>query len=128
MFNKWIGMGRITKDIELQTTKTGTEYCKFTVAIDREKDKNGDKKTDFVDCTAWNKTAAFVQKYFKKGDGIIVLGRFESDKYTGKDGISRTNWSVNVREVYFPASKGKSEQTNSDVANFQDINPTDIPF
>ena len=126
--NKWIGMGRITKDIELQTTKTGTEYCKFTVAIDREKDKNGDKKTDFVDCTAWNKTAAFVQKYFKKGDGIIVLGRFESDKYTGKDGMTRTNWSVNVREVYFPASKGKSEQANSDVANFQDINPTDIPF
>ena len=126
--NKWIGMGRITKDIELQTTKTGTEYCKFTIAVDREKDKNGDKKTDFVDCTAWNKTAAFVQKYFKKGDGIIVLGRFESDKYTGKDGMTRTNWSVNVREVYFPASNGKSEQTNSDVANFQDINPTDIPF
>lgn len=126
--NKWIGMGRITKDIELQTTKTGTEYAKFTVAIDREKDKNGDKKTDFVDCTAWNKTAAFVQKYFRKGDGIIVLGRFESDKYTGKDGMTRTNWSVNVREVYFPASKGKSEQTNSDVANFQNIDPSDIPF
>ncbi len=126
--NKWIGMGRITKDIELQTGKTGSEYCKFTVAIDREKDKNGDKKTDFVDCTAFGKTAAFVAKYWKKGDGIIVLGRFESDKYTGKDGISRTNWSVNVREVYFPASKGKSEQTNSDVATFQDINPSDIPF
>ena len=126
--NKWIGMGRITKDIDLQTGKTGSEYCKFTVAIDREKDKNGDKKTDFVDCTAWNKTAAFVHKYFKKGDGIIVLGRFESDKYTGKDGISRTNWSVNVREVYFPASKGKSEQTNTDVANFQNIDPSDIPF
>lgn len=128
MFNKWIGMGRITKDIELQTGKTGSEYCKFTVAIDREKDKNGDKKTDFVDCTAWNKTAAFVQKYFKKGDGIIVLGRFESDKYTGKDGMTRTNWSVNVREVYFPASKGKSEQITSDVANFQNIDPSDIPF
>lgn len=128
MFNKWIGMGRITKDIELQTGKTGSEYCKFTVAIDREKDKNGDKKTDFVDCTAFGKTAAFVAKYFKKGDGIIVLGRFESDKYTGKDGMTRTNWSVNVREVYFPASKGKSEQTNSDVANFQNIDPSDIPF
>ncbi|MBQ2437826.1 MAG: single-stranded DNA-binding protein [Clostridia bacterium] len=126
--NKWIGMGRITKDIDLQTTKTGTEYCKFTVAVNRKKDKNGEQKADFVDCTAWNKTAAFVQKYFKKGDGIIVLGRFESDKYTGKDGISRTNWSVNVREVYFPTSKGKSEQTNSDVANFQNIDPSDIPF
>ena len=126
--NKWIGMGRITKDIYLQTTKTGTEYCKFTVAIDREKDKNGDKKTDFVDCTAFGKTAAFVQKYWKKGDGIIVLGRFESDKYTGKDGMTRTSWSVNVREVYFPASKGKSEQTNSDASGFTDIKSEDIPF
>lgn len=126
--NKWTGMGRITKDIELQTGKTGSEYCKFTMAIDREKDKNGDKKTDFVDCTAFGKTAAFVQKYFKKGDGIIVIGRFESDKYTGKDGISRTNWSVNVREVYFPVSKGKSEQTNTDASNLTDINPADIPF
>ena len=126
--NKWIGMGRITKDIELQTGKTGAEYCKFTVAVNRKKDKNGDKKTDFVDCTAWNKTAAFIQKYFKKGDGIIVLGRFESDKYTGKDGMTRTNWSVNVREVYFPASKNKSEQTNTDVANFQNIDPSEIPF
>ena len=126
--NKWIGMGRITKDIDLQTTKTGTEYAKFTVAVNRKKDKNGETKADFVDCTAWGKTAAFVEKYFKKGDGIIVLGRFESDKYTGKDGMTRTSWSVNVREVYFPASKGKSEQTNSDVANFQNIDPSDIPF
>ena len=126
--NKWIGMGRVTKDFELQTGKTGSEYCKFTVAIDREKDKNGDKKTDFVDCTAFGKTAAFVAKYFRKGDGIIVLGRFESDKYTGKDGMTRTSWSVNVREVYFPAGKGKSEQTNSDASGFTDIKSEDIPF
>ena len=126
--NKWIGMGRITKDIELQTGKTGAEYCKFTIAVDREKDKNGDKKTDFVDCTAFGKTAAFVAKYFKKGDGIIVAGRFESDKYTGKDGMTRTNWSVNVREVYFPASKNKSEQSNSDASTFTDIKSEDIPF
>ena len=127
--NKWIGMGRITKDIELQTGKTGSEYCKFTVAIDRKKDKNGDKKTDFIDCTAFGKTAAFVQKYFKKGDGIVVEGRFESDTYDAKDGTKRTKWGVSVDNIEFPqGGKGKSEQTNSDAANFQDINPTDIPF
>ena len=127
--NKWIGMGRITKDIELQTGKTGSEYCKFTVAIDREKDKNGDKKTDFVDCTAFGKTAAFVAKYFKKGDGIVVEGRFESDTYDAKDGTKRTKWGVSVDNIEFPqGGKSKSEQTNSDASNFQDINPTDIPF
>ena len=127
--NKWIGMGRITKDIELQTTKTGTEYAKFTVAVNRKKDKNGEQKADFVDCTAWGKTAAFVQKYFKKGDGIVVDGRFESDTYDAKDGTKRTKWGVSVDNIEFPqGGKGKSEHTNSDVANFQNIDPSDIPF
>lgn len=127
--NKWIGTGRITKDIELQTTKTGREYAKFTVAVNRKKDKNGEQKADFVDCTAWGNTAAFVQKYFKKGDGIVVEGRFESDTYDAKDGTKRTKWGVSVDNIEFPqGGKSKSEQTNSDVANFQDINPSDIPF
>ena len=127
--NKWIGMGRITKDIELQTAKTGTEFAKFTVAVNRKKDKNGEQKADFVDCTAWGKTAAFVQKYFKKGDGIVVEGRFESDTYDAKDGTKRTRWGVSVDQIEFPqGGKGKSEQTNSDVTNFQNIDPSDIPF
>ena len=126
--NKWIGMGRITKDIDLQTTKTGTEYAKFTVAINRKKDKNGETKADFIDCTAFGKTAAFVQKYFKKGDGIIVDGRLESENYEAKDGTKRTKWSVTVEQVYFPQGKGKTDNTNSDASTFQDINPTDIPF
>ena len=127
--NKWIGMGRITKDIELQTGKTGAEYCKFSVAVNRKKDKNGETKADFVDCTAWGKTAAFVQKYFKKGDGIVVEGRLESDTYEAKDGTKRTKWGVSVDNIEFPqGGKGKSEQTNTDVANFQNIDPSEIPF
>lgn len=127
--NKWIGMGRITKDIDLQTTKTGTEYCKFTVAVNRKKDKNGEQKADFVDCTAWGKTAAFVQKYFKKGDGIVVEGRFESGTYDAKDGTKRTKWGVSVDNIEFPqGGKGKSEQTNSDASGFTDIKSEDIPF
>lgn len=94
-----------------------------------KKDKNGEQKADFVDCTAWGKTAAFVQKYFKKGDGIVVEGRFESDTYDAKDGTKRTKWGVTVDNIEFPqGGKSKSEQTNSDVANFQNIDPSEIPF
>jgi single-strand DNA-binding protein len=129
--NKWIGDGRITKDIELQTAKTGTEFAKFTVAVNRKKDKNGETKADFVDCTAFGKTAAFVEKYFKKGDGIVVEGRWESDKYTGKDGINRTNWGVSVDTVEFPVggkSKSNSESNGTDQPAFTNIAPKDIPF
>lgn len=126
--NKWIGAGRVTKDIELQTTKTGMEYAKFTVAVNRKKDKNGETKADFVDCTAWGKTAAFVQKYFKKGDGIVVEGRFESDTYDAKDGTKRTKWYVNVREVEFPVGGKKQSGPVSNTNQFGDVDPKDIPF
>ena len=127
--NKWIGAGRITKDIDLQTGKSGSEYAKFTVAVNRRKDKNGNQKADFIDCTAFGKTAAFVAKYFKKGDGIVVEGELESDTYEAKDGTKRTRWGVSVDNIEFPqGGKGKSEQTNSGASNFQDINPSDIPF
>ena len=79
--NVWIGEGRLVRDPELKVVGGGTELCNFTLAIDRSgKDKDGNKQADFVDCTAFGKTGAFVDRYFKKGDGMLVRGRFQSDK------------------------------------------------
>ena len=126
--NKWLGAGRITKDIELQTGKSGSEYCKFTVAVNRRKDKNGETKADFIDCTAFGKTAAFVAKYFKKGDGIAVEGALESDTYEAKDGTKRTKWSIRVEEVEFPQGGKKQSEPVSNTNQFGDVDPKDIPF
>ena len=125
--NKWIGAGRITKDIELQTGKSGSEYCKFSVAVNRRKYKNGETKADFIDCTAFGKTAAFVAKYFKKGDGIVVDGALESDTYEAKDGTKRTKWSIRVEEVEFPQG-GKKQNEQAATNQFGDVDPKDIPF
>lgn len=80
--------------------------CGFTVAVDRRAGKDGEKKCDFIDCTAWRKTGVFVEKYFKKGSGITVVGRMESEKYQDKDGNNRTAWKVTVDEVEFHFGKG----------------------
>lgn len=111
--NKIILAGRLTRPAELKVGNSGSEYCKFTVAVDRRGKDQNDKKTDFFDCTAFGKTGAFVEKYFAKGDGINVIGRMESDKYTDKDGKNRTTWGVTVEEVYFPLGKGKSDRTET---------------
>ena len=127
--NKWIALGRLCGDPEVTSTVSGTTIAKFSLAVDRKYKTDNGPTADFFPCTAFGKTAAFVQKYFKKGDGIVVEGRFESDTYDAKDGTKRTKWGVSVDNIEFPqGGKGKSEQTNSDAANFQDINPTDIPF
>lgn len=132
--NVWIGEGRLVRDPELKVVGGGTEICNITVAIDRgRKDKDGNKQTDFVDCTAFGKTGAFIDKYFKRGDGILVRGRFQGDKYTAKDGTNRVKWGVWIDEVDFPIGKGKSDNSNSeqpvaDATTFPDVSQDDIPF
>ena len=125
--NIWIGEGRITKDLELQTGKTGTEYCKFSIAVNRRTGKDGEKKADFVDCSVFGKSAAFLCKYFKKGDGVLIRGRLESDTYDAKDGTKRTKWGITVDELEFPCGK-KQDNAPQDATQFPDLSNADIPF
>ena len=113
--NKWIGMGRITRDLKLESSGNGVEYCRFSVAVDRNYKKEGaEKQTDFVDCTAFGRQAAFIQKYFGKGDGIAIEGRLESDKYVDKDGNNRVSWKIMVDRVEFPPSrKGQADAASA---------------
>lgn len=100
--NKIILTGRITKDPEISTTASGIEVCNFTIAVDRRRKKGDEKITDFVDCTAWQKSAAFLTTYFHKGDGITVSGRLESRRWMDNDGKNRVSWGVTVEELEFP--------------------------
>lgn len=110
--NLWVGDGRLVRDPELKVGNSGSEYCKFTIANDRKhKDENGKTITDFIDCVAFGKTAAFIDKYFHKGDGANIMGRFESERYTDKDGKNRTSWGLTVEQISFPLGKGKSDRS-----------------
>ncbi|WP_348735262.1 single-stranded DNA-binding protein [Spiroplasma endosymbiont of Ammophila pubescens] len=53
--NKFIGIGRTTKDIEIKKTSNGKEYTIFNLAITRPYSKQ--KETDFIPCQVWNKQA-----------------------------------------------------------------------
>ena len=112
--NKIIITGRITHDIELKASFSGTEYANFSVAVDRSrKDKDGNKQTDFFKVSVFGKTAAFCNQWFHRGDGINIVGRMESDKYTDKNGVERTGWTLMAEQVEFPHGKGKGDSTGS---------------
>lgn len=113
--NNCVFAGRLTRDPELKTANSGTELCNFTIAVDRRrKGQNGEKEADFVDCTAWGKTGVFVNTYFKKGDGVTVSGRMESDKWTDRDGNKRISWKCQIDTVEFPLGRtGGGDQGQS---------------
>jgi single-strand DNA-binding protein len=101
--NVWTGSGRLGRDPETRFTSTGKTVINFSMAVD---DGYGDSKTTtWVRVTAWEKTADFVQKYFKKGDFIIVTGRLKENSYTDKNGSPRRDIEVVAQNVNFGGEK-----------------------
>lgn len=110
--NNVILKGRITNDLEIKTTRNGTETLQFTVAVDRYAGKNQEKITDFIPCRAWRQNAAFISTYFSKGKEILLTGNFYIDKYE-KDGEKRS-WSyINVQSCEFCGSRAGSNSEQS---------------
>ena len=107
MINKVILMGRLTRDPEMRHTNSGTPVTTFSIAIDNGYGDN--KRTDFVNCLAWNKTAEFVTKYFTKGKMIIVIGRITTRSWETQDGKRAYATEVVANEVTFGESKTSTQ-------------------
>ena len=101
MLNDIVLIGRLVRDPECRRTGSGIEVCNFTLAVDEDyKGQDGQKETEFIECTAWRQAAEFAGKYLKKGYLASVRGRMKSQKWTDKDGNKRTKWFVRCDNVY----------------------------
>jgi single-strand DNA-binding protein len=116
MINSVIIMGRLTANPELKTTNNGLSFVKFTVAIDRGNDKNGEKQTDFISVQAWRKTAEFITQWFSKGQMIIVEGSLRTGQYQDKKHTDIIHYTTDVLadKVNFGESKSAREAMQRD--------------
>ena len=110
MLNHIVIMGRLVRDPELRRTGSGVAVTSFTLAVDRDfgKNENGEKETDFIDCTAWRQTGEFVSKYFTKGRMAVASGRLQIRSWTDKNGNNRRTAEVVADNVYFGDSKNST--------------------
>lgn len=102
MLNKVFLMGRMVRDPSERRTANGKAVTNFTVAVDRDRDR---EQTDFIDVVAWNGTAEFVSKYFRKGSMVILSGRLQMRKWEDRDGNTRTSYEVLADQIYFGEAK-----------------------
>ena len=141
MLNVIAIIGRMVKDPELKTTNSGKSVCSFRIANDSGyKDASGQSQTNWLDVTAWGKTAEFVCKYFPKGALIAIEGRLQSRNYQDKNGNNRTAIEILVNNVHFAGAKSQNAPAREpDVApppasatsldSFAPIDDTDdLPF
>ena len=111
-------IGRLSSDVELKSTSGGTNYARFSIAVQRDfKNKDGEYEADFINCIAWRNTAEFISKYFGKGSMIAIVGSIQTGSYE-KDGQKHYTTDINVEEVYFAGSKPEASQNSEEQTEF----------
>lgn len=105
-FNRVIIGGRLTKKPELLSI-ANSDHCvsNFCVAVTRASKVNGQPDADFFNCTAFNKTAEFLSKYFDKGSSVLVEGRLQQRCYSNRANEKVWTTEIIVSNVFFVDSK-----------------------
>ena len=105
--NKAILMGRLTRDPEVRYTsgENSLAIARYTLAVDRKIRKDGDATADFIPCVVFGRSAEFVEKYFRKGLKIAIVGHVQTGSYTNRDGQNVYTTEVVVEEQEFAESK-----------------------
>lgn len=125
-------IGRITKDLELKQAGNANK-CDFTIAVDRKFAKEGQQKTDFINCVCWGKVAENLVNHQGKGKLIAVNGELNIDQYQNAEGENRTFTKVNANNIEYLERKNDNtsngiEPVGLDSQGFQVVDDDDIPF
>ena len=122
--NKVFIKGNISSEVELKQTQSGTSVCSFNVAVNRFTKDPNEAKADFFTVVAWQQKAEFVSRFFKKGSGIVIVGRLENRDWTDKNGNKRISTEIIAEDIDFVGDKSQQTQPQTPLnpASFQSGN------
>lgn len=127
--NKYMCIGRITRDIDLTTTNNGISVAKFNVAVDRKfRNEEGEKITDFFNVVVWRTLAENIAKYCKKGSKVFLSGELQNSSWEAEDGTRRYKTELVANECEFLDSKQDSSEAVKTEAESEIIDDGDLPF
>jgi len=125
--NKVILLGNIGKDPEVRETKSGKVVNLVLATSERYTDKSGQKQenTEWHNLVVFGKLADVVTKYVKKGDKLYVEGSITTRKWEDKEGNTRYNTDIKVRDL---TMLGGTEKKAQPVAVGIDEDEDQLPF
>ena len=131
--NRFQFLGRLSKDVEVRyTMATNTQVAMFSIAVNRRRvEPNGERKADFFNLMAYGKIAEFCEKYFRKGQQVLVEGRMQNRTWEDQNGNKRYTTDYIIEKCYFADSNKstKEEPTEMTEDDFITIDETEeLPF
>ncbi len=108
--NKVFLIGNLTRDPELRETPSGVAMCRFAIAVQRPySSQDGERQTDFFECTAWRGLGETISRFTKKGNKVAVSGSIQIRNYEDNQGVRRTAVDVIVQDCEFLTPKSASD-------------------
>jgi single-strand DNA-binding protein len=87
MINNVSLTGRLTRDIELKYTQSGTAVGSFILAVSRQfTNQQGERESDFINCVIWRKSAENLSNFTHKGSLIGIEGHIQTRNYDNNQG------------------------------------------
>ncbi len=133
--NNVVLIGRLTRDPDVRYTSTQLAIARFSLAIDRGKDREGnDRGADFPSVVVFGKQAENCERYLSKGKLVAIQGRIQTGSYE-KDGRKIYTTEVVAERVKFlewgdrPHGEHVATPSQDGIPEgFQAIEDEDIPF
>ncbi len=123
--NKAMIYGNLTRDPELKALPSGMNVCSMSIATNRVyKDRDGGRKesVDYHNIVVFGVQAENSAKYLKKGNGVYVEGRLQTQSWE-KDGQKQYRTEIVADRVQFGPKNGSSGGGDSAPAPSQSSTP-----
>lgn len=100
--NRYVVVGRLTADANMQYTPGGMAICNFSIAVNRSV-KKGDQWVDeanFFEVKGFGKQAENLKPYLLKGKQVAIDGYLHQDRWQDKEtGANRSKVVINANDI-----------------------------
>jgi len=111
-------VGRLTKEVDLKFTSSGTAVGSFTIAVNRSfTNQQGDREADFINCVIWRKAAENLASFTRKGSQIGIEGRIQTRNYENQQGQRVYVTEVVVNNFHLLEPRSITEQRPAGESN-----------
>lgn len=115
--NRVIMVGRLTNNIELKYTPSGSAVARFCLAVGGRQKSDGSDSVSFFNIVVWGKAAETCSNYLAKGKQIALDGRLEQRSWTAQDGAKKSVVEVIAERVEFLGSPSVKQPQKKDINN-----------
>lgn len=104
-------VGYVAREPNIRNTKNGTPVCDMRVGTtpsfyDKAAGAWRDGETTYYTVECWRRLAGHVKASLRKGDPVLVKGRFRADSYTDRAGVVKTEVRITADTVGHDLSRG----------------------